>query len=81
MVITYVAVKLLKTSFYKNFHVTTTLPPSIIDGGNDWSKLINTCKYGLQSNLLQITICRPNTNRPTKCAIFFCASVLDQVLG
>ena len=25
----YVAVKLVKTSFYKNFHVTTTLPPSI----------------------------------------------------
>ena len=25
----YVAVKLLKTWFYKNFHVTTTLPPSI----------------------------------------------------
>ena len=28
-VIMYVAVKLLKTSFYNNFHVTTTLPPSI----------------------------------------------------
>jgi len=26
---TYVAVNLLKTSFYNNFHVTTTLPPSI----------------------------------------------------
>ena len=25
----YVAVKLLKTSFYKDFHVTMTLPPSI----------------------------------------------------
>ena len=26
---TYVAIELLKTSFYNNFHVTTTLPPSI----------------------------------------------------
>jgi len=25
----YIAVKLLKTSFYNNFHVTTTLPSSI----------------------------------------------------
>ena len=75
-VITYVAVKLLKTSFYNNFHVsdvTTTLSPSITyQHLQMWPAI----------NLLQITICRSNKiQNASDVRHLFCATVLDQVRG
>ena len=70
-VITYVAVKLLKTSFYKNFHCDDD---------------ITSINYFEHLQMWPAKESASNNNLQTKhkmrlmCAIF-CASVLDQVLG
>ena len=76
-VITYVAVKLLKISFYNNFHVsdvTTTLPLLIIyQHLQMWPANESASNKNLQTE--------HKYKMHLMCAIFFCSTVLDEVLG
>ena len=72
-VITYVAIKLLKASFYNNFHVTTTLPPSITyQHLQMWPAKESASKKSADRTLIQ---------NASDVHHLFCASVLDEVLG
>ena len=75
-VITYVAVKLLKTTFYNNFHVTdvtTTLPPSITHKHLQmWPANESASNNNLQTE--------HKYKMRLMCAIFSRATVLDEVL-
>ena len=76
-IIMYVASKLLKTSFYNNFYVSdvvTTLPPSFTyQHLQMWPSNESASKNNLQTE--------HKYKMHLMCAIFFCATALDQVLG